>query len=100
MYQTHSTTFSGWQHYYHQRQVNGPLYHEAVNFDEKGTPSNPEDAQKWKDLWDKARRGKSKSKTFNITAYDRCLPHGDHLLWEIVENIPMKNLVGLSLIHI
>ena len=100
MYQTHSTTFSGWQHYYHQRQVNGPFYHKAVAFNEDGTPSNPDDAQKWIDLWEYARRkSKSKKKIFRvITAYDRCLPYKEHLLWEIVQNIPMKNLVGWTFV--
>ena len=94
MYQTHSTTFSGWQHYYHQRQANGPLFMKSLDFNE-GLP-NEDDAQEWINLWDsvKPKRGK----TFNITAYDRCKPRKDHFLWEIVENIPMKNLVGWTFV--
>ena len=56
MYQTNSATFSGWQHYYHERQMGGPNFMNPLKFDLNGSikksVSRTEDvAKQWIALW-------------------------------------------------
>jgi hypothetical protein len=96
MYQNHSITFSGWQHYYHQRQVSGPVFMQPLEFDVDGQPTKGDDAEEWIKLWDEI---KPPNKTFHISAYQRCMTQGKenkHQLWEIVQNVPVRTLEGYT----